>query len=234
MVKNSLFILLMVLALSRCGSGVVETNLSKAYNVEDANNNQGIEIANFDDIFLLAKDEKDGVFNEVTVKTLDQNKTFSWITDSNPTYYPTIKTADINGDGTKEIVIITTPSTGSDINIQELHVLRSKDLMELQIDDPLTYINKNIKSSISKSHGTVKILIQTNSQKLDKVFKEEDAGLWFDEVSFNNHIKYELVENKITATLLGTASPSLVVVSVKVDYDQNLKAIDLVISDIKE
>ncbi|WP_110931159.1 hypothetical protein [Paenibacillus bouchesdurhonensis] len=130
---------------------------------------------------------------------------------------------------------ITTRYTRSDTNVQDLHVLESKDLTELHFEDSLTHTNQNTKSTIIKSDGLVNIHIQTNSQQVvEKIFREEDAGLWFDEVSYINHIKYEIENNKITATLLGAVSPSLVVVTVKVEYDEDLKVADLVITEFPQ
>ncbi|MNJ63753.1 hypothetical protein D3C77_596740 [compost metagenome] len=105
--------------------------------------------------------------------------------------------------------------------------------MELQSEDPLTYANENLKSTIAKSDGLVNIRVQIDSQQIvEKTFKEEDAGLWFDEVSYINHIHYGVENDKITATLLGAATPSLVVVSLKVEYDHDLKAAKLVLTEV--
>lgn len=228
--KKGTVLLILVFLLAGCGNTGDGSNM---YKTEEEGNRTGVEIAKLEDVILLGNNEKEGSFNEVVVQMRDKSQSFNWQTSNNATYYPTVEKLDINDDGTNEIVIITTRYTGSDINVQDLHVLKSQDLTELHIEDPLTYTNQNTKSTIKKSDGIVNIHIQANSQQVvEKIFKEEDAGLWFDEVSYINHIKYEIEDNKITATLLGAVSPSLVVATVKIEYDQDLNAADLVITEV--
>lgn len=60
-------------------------------------NDEGMELTRINDIAILAsKPAEKGVFREITIKTHNKSKKFSWTTTANNTYYPMAYVTDIN------------------------------------------------------------------------------------------------------------------------------------------
>lgn len=117
-------------------------------------------IAEADDIKLYANNTTDGFYNEIIVQAKDKTKVFSWINVTNPTYAPSINVADINLDGNDELIITLTTDYGTGVLHQEMHVLNTKELSEINIQDPIEIINKEVTSSIAENEGKVNVTVK--------------------------------------------------------------------------
>lgn len=184
----------------------------------------GVVIAETDNIILYANDETEGgMYQGITVQTKDKIKAFSWLAVTNPTYAPKIHVIDADADGKDEVIIILTTDYGTGVLQQEIHVLNMEDLSEINIQEPIGVINKKVNSTIAKKEGKVNVVIKWDGKVIEKSYYESDSGIWFDEVTFGSIIMYEIIDNKITASVLGAVSPSGFPVTALVEYSPDLK-----------
>ncbi|WP_353094169.1 hypothetical protein [Tissierella praeacuta] len=98
-----------------------------------------------------------------------------------------------------------------------------EDLSEINTQDPIDEINKEVNSTITKKEGEVNVIIKWDGKVIEKSYNESDAGIWFDEVTFGSVIMYEIIDNKITASILGAVSPSGFPVTAFIEYGSDLR-----------
>lgn len=184
----------------------------------------GVVIAKTDRVTLYANEAtEDGIYKGITLQTKENVHSFSWVNVTNPTYAPTIHIVDADADGKNEVIIILTTGYGTNVLQQEIHVLNMEDLSEINIQDPIEAINKKVTSTINEKDGKVNVAIKWDGKVIEKSYNESDAGIWFDEVTFGSIIMYEIIDNKITASILGAVSPSGFPVTAFVEYNSDLR-----------
>lgn len=130
-----------------------------------------------------------------------------WFNSPIPTWYPKIFYNDINNDGKKDVVIVLTTGSGSDINIQEVHVFHENSegyLNEVLVDNPLAIINKNIKTKLSKSEAL--ITIANKNYKIDVRELKIDPSHKYENVAYGSYIQFEIINNKLVAKVLAAIS----------------------------
>ena len=185
--------------------------------------NDGVILAETEGITLIANDETDGMYKEMIVETKDKINSFPWANVINPTYVPTINVVDVDDDGKDEIIIILTTGYGTGVLQKEIHILNMEDLSEISIQDPIQTINKEVTSTIAKNEGKVNVTVKWDGKVIEESYNESDAGIWFDEVTFGSHIYYDIVDNKIIATISGAVSPSRFPIEAFIGYNSDLK-----------
>jgi len=154
--------------------------------------------------------EKEGDLTNFKLKVKGETYFFPrWINASNPTYYPELYYSDINNDGKKEIIIVLTTGTGSGIVIQEVHVFHidnNGNLIEILVDNPMSIINKNVKTKLSKSEATVSI-----GNEITKINVEE-LGIVpshiFETVALGSIFKFKVINNKLEAIVGAAIAPT--------------------------
>ncbi|MDZ5472397.1 hypothetical protein SM124_11625 [Bacillus sp. 31A1R] len=172
-----------------------------------------------DNITIYAK-KMDGLYYDFKIDF--KGKVFSrpfWMNATNPTYAPEIYYEDINNDEKKELIIILTKDYGTGVLDQEVSVfhINHKRFGEVLVDHPMAIVNKNIKASLTPSKAEITIgkkqyLINVKELKL----LPETV---FDEINFESIIKYEVKNNKLTATLHPQFSPGAFVGSILITYE---------------
>lgn len=225
--NNNLYVELRFIS-EATGASVLWNNKNKIVTITTKNNtvptssSAATELARKDGIIISANEAAmNGVYKGITVQTNNVKKLFDWVNISNPSFYPTITTADVNNDGKKEIIVVLTKATGTEINQQEIHVLDS-NLMELSIEDPLKFIKNKVSSAITEENEQVNVLVKYNGKTVVKNYKSSDATLWFKNVYFGSIVNYKVENNKIIATIPGQVSPTLFAVNVNVEYGKDL------------
>ncbi|ELC8405827.1 hypothetical protein ACSXAC_15555 (plasmid) [Clostridium perfringens] len=185
------------------------------------------EIAN-ENIFLYAldSDEGKGVYEEILLDVKGKQKKFNWIVDSGLSFRPELILSDINNDNKKELIIILTKWTGTETNIQEVHIFTLDNLEEIKVQDPLDIISKNILTKVKKTQNTVNINLNINGKNIningkninifynESVFKKH----WRDDLFFGNYIKYELIDGKLNVSVGAQVSFITYVGEVKIKY----------------
>jgi hypothetical protein len=138
------------------------------------------------------------VYEGITVQTEQASKTFPWYTVTNETFGPKVIEADINTDGEEEIIVILTTGTG--LHVQEIHVLDQKDLSEIPVEDPVAYLKQHVESVIPHENSKVTVEVKGNEQDYIMTFDETDVGVWNEQVSFGQIIRYNVTDNKAGRT----------------------------------
>lgn len=211
-----------IIIVTAVGAGLMSD--PKAEGIIGGADGPGVVLAVANNITLCANDgTEDGMYQGITVQTKDKIKAFSWLTVTNPTYAPTINVIDADADGKDEVIIILTTGYGTNVLQQEIHVLNMEDLSEISIQNPIKAINKKATSTITKNEGKVNAVIKWDGKVIEKSYYESEAGIWFDEVTFGSIITYEIIDNKITATVPGAVSPSEFPVTAFIEYGSDLK-----------
>lgn len=191
----------------------------------------GVEIVETDKVTLIANNVTDDMYEGIIVQTQDKINAFPWVNVTNPSYVPTVNIADVNNDGKDEIIIILTTGYGTGVLQQDIHVLNMGDLSEINIQNPMEEINKNVSSTITENEGKVNVTVKWNGKIIEKSnYNPDYAGIWFDEVSFGSHIRYDIIDNKIIANVSGAISPAGFPITVFMEYNSDLKVNSIAIS----
>ncbi|MDD4729734.1 MAG: hypothetical protein PHN55_13435 [Dysgonamonadaceae bacterium] len=181
-------------------------------------------------VTLVGNDEADGMYTKMSVYTKDKNKVFQWSNVTNPTYAPTINIADVDDDGKEEVIIILTIGYGTGVLQQEIRLLNMEDLSEISIQNPVEAINEKITSTIIKGGDKVNVTVKWDGKMIDQSYYNPNySGFWFEEVSFGDRVSYDIIEDKIIASVLGAISPSGFPITVFLEYDSNLEVNNIAI-----
>ncbi|OWA37640.1 hypothetical protein B9G55_06205 [Saccharibacillus sp. O16] len=131
--------------------------------------------------------------------------------------------SDVTGDKREEIVIQVPTGSGTELSLQEIHVLDFDTLEEIPIEDPIARLEQTVKSSIVKRDGNAIMNAELNGMHLTKRYLNADnAGFIFDRAAFGAIVYYTLNEGKLTAELVARASVTEFPFHVVVTYDRNL------------
>ncbi|NYB73734.1 M56 family metallopeptidase [Sedimentibacter hydroxybenzoicus DSM 7310] len=183
-------------------------------------------------IHLSKENKSTGMYEKVTVKSGEIEKTFSWKNVTNPTYAPVKYIADVDNDTKDEIIILLTTGYGTGVQVQDIHILNSEDLSEINIEDPLEAINKTVSSSITINGDIVSVEIKWNGNSIEKSYDKSYAGVWLDKVSFGSIINYEIVNDRIVVKVPGQMSPAAFPFIAVVEYDENLIITNIEVMEI--
>lgn len=138
-----------------------------------------------------------------------------WINIINPTWSPKIIYEDISQDGKNEIIIILTKGTGTGVLEREVHIFQMQQRqsdktqnlipVEVQVDDPLSSIQKNVKTELTLNKASISI--GDKKYSIDIKPLDIQPGQLFDEIYFGNLINFEIKNNQLIAILGGQISP---------------------------
>lgn len=185
--------------------------------------NKGILLGENNGITLTAKPTaENGLLHEVTVDVRGSvSRTFLWNAITDESRSPIIDEADVNGDGVKEIFIRITTGTGTELYMNDIHVLQPDTLEELEVEDPIEALNQRLKSSITQQNNHTYISAELDGKHLSRVY-DYTEGAWWDKIGFGAIISYELKGDQIVARLAGSASMTEFPIEVIVMYGKDL------------
>ncbi|WP_187386584.1 hypothetical protein [Paenibacillus ihumii] len=220
------YLLFMVISftLAACGHAGEQADTSNAVPSSALPDQSLIHLVKAQDVVISAAKHTDSnLFKGLVVQAGQLSKEFDWANVTNPTYYPAVHIADINGDGVNEIVIILTTKYGTGIKEQEIHVLNKDELSELALENPLQVLQERVASEISHEQGQVKVSVEAAGSKVERTYSEEDAVVWNEEVAFGSIIRYSVSDGIITAAVPGSVSPASFAVNALLEYGPDLK-----------
>lgn len=236
-VKNALLGIAVIMALSSCTLTGAKPNSAslpeKTAPVASQTDSPVKETASSSDKGILLV-EKNGItvvanptaentlLHEVTINVRGEvNHTYLWdavVDESRP---PLIDEADVNGDGTKEIIIRIGTGTGTGLSMTDIHVLEPVTLEELIVEDPAEALNERLKSSITHRDNHTYVSTDLDGKHLSRVY-DYTEGAWGDKIGFGAIVSYELSGDQIVARLAGAASMTEFPIEVVVVYGKNL------------
>ena len=168
--KWSLLGLAIIMLLSGCVLGNPPTE--EPHTIQSTEDK--IEIIDVDNVILFANRETGGMYEEITVQIDDKSKTFPWVSTTNPTYGPTIDMVDVDDDSVDEVIILLITDHGTGVLQQKIHVLNLEDLTEIDVENPVEAINKEVISTVTKNEGKVNAVIKWDENIIEKDFNESD------------------------------------------------------------
>lgn len=170
--------------------------------------------------------EKSDLLREITVdKRGEKQNTFLWEAVVDTSRAPLIDEVDVNSDGIKEIVIHINTGSGTGVAVNNIHVLNPDTLEEMIVEDPVSKLNGDLKSSVTHRSGKTYINTELNGKHLSRVYDYE-GGSWGDQVGFGSIIYYEIVDGHLIASLSGQASMSEFPVRIVAEYDSDLTIVN--------
>ncbi|WP_253724439.1 hypothetical protein [Sporosarcina sp. HYO08] len=112
-----------------------------------------------------------------------------WMNVTNRAYAPQVYYEDINKDERKELIIILTKGYGTGVLDQEVHVFHidHNRFEEVLVDQPMAIVNKNIKSSLTRSKA--KIIIGKKNYVINVKELKLLPETIFNEIYFGSIIK---------------------------------------------
>lgn len=145
-------------------------------------------------------------YDGVTVQVNNVKKKFDWSFHSLDE--PQVLYADVTGDGNKEAVIMMNIGKGTGLSINEIHVLNSKDLSEIKVQNYEEIVAERIETHVTNHGG--KLAIQVKAQGKETKFSY-DSGLQDlnqDKLYFGGIVYYQLEKQKITSMLAASVGIS--------------------------
>ncbi|GEM_PF-1458901 len=131
--------------------------------------------------------------------------------------------SDVTGDGRAEIVLLVPTGSGTELSLQEAHVLDFDTLEEIPVEDPVARVEQTMQSSIVKRDKDAVMNAELKGTHLTKRYPDiGNAGFIFDRAGFGSVVYYALSEGKLTAALEARASVAEFPFRVRVTYDRNL------------
>ena len=147
-----------------------------------------------------------------------KTKVFKWKNITAITFAPQLNLVDLNNDNRDELSIILTTGTGSDIHLEDVHILDPITLNEYPTINPLAVIKEQVTSQITKNDKNVLIRIKLKGNEYRITKNISYAGYWFDNIYFGNSIHWRISNNKLYADVDAQVSSSGFVGTVTIEY----------------
>ena len=153
-------------------------------------------------IYLYYDEKSDSdMFKGFYLKYNNNVKYFDWESVDKTGFYPTISLIE-----DKYIAIICTIGEGSGLNKQQMHLINIDSLEEVKYQDPLDIISKNTATKIEIRSVYIKI---NNFEWRESNLNLKNSSNYFETVSFENIITYEIRDNSFAVIAKAQVSPSL-------------------------
>ena len=193
----SLLVIIIVLALPKNSAQAVKS--TKDYDFKTENlvaelKDKGINL------YYVEKSDLD-MFKGFYLKYNNSVKYFDWESVDKTGFYPTISLIQ-----DKYIAIICTLGEGSGLNKQQMHLVNIDSLEEVKYQDPLDIIRKQAATKIEIPNVYIKI---NNVEWRESNLNLKNSSNYFETVSYENIITYEIRDNSFAVIAKAQVSPSL-------------------------
>ena len=158
-----------------------------------------------------------GPITPITVQVKNESKTFEWENEINPSFFPELIVSDLDNDGKDEISVFLTKGHGGGFRKSEAHVLR-EDLTEIIMPNPLEEAKEIVSDSLKISGENREYIVNIADESYSYLYKESDAGMWFEHVVIGNHITYQIEDSLLIASLSLQVSPGMILGDLETTY----------------
>lgn len=189
----------------------VETSNSPHYKLVASLPNKNIKL------FGLSSQSND-IYDKFLLNVNGKTKIFNWKNVTSTTFSPKIILSDINNDNVEELIIILTTGTGSDLHVEDIHIINPNTLSEYTLIDPLVIIKEHVATKITNKDIEVLIQIKLNGNEFNIKKQKTYAGSWFEDVYFGNDIHWEVVNKKLYAHIGAQVSPAGYIGIITIEY----------------
>ncbi|KMY42797.1 copper amine oxidase N-terminal domain-containing protein [Peribacillus loiseleuriae] len=136
-------------------------------------------------------------------------------------YKPVIQYIDLTNDGKKEVVVLYTEATGTEMHLGKVHIINPTNFKELKIESLDEIIKKHIQSKVEKydDRVEVKVTVDNGFESVNKIADDtKNKNYYFDNVGFGAVIYYKIENGRLIATASGYISPATYVGELKIIY----------------
>lgn len=156
------------------------------------------------------KVNKNGTPVVVSVEVNGMKKEFNWKFPEDPRVFY----SDVTGDSKQEAIIITNLGRGTGTSVDELHVLNSEDLSEINVpgyeEIVAEYIETNV---ITNDDGNLVIKVKAKGEDYEFSYDVDPGVKVQDKLQFGGTVTYTLKNQKITLNIGGSIGTSPIYVS---------------------
>lgn len=151
------------------------------------------------EVQLTPKTKVSDGFSGATVAVNNMEKEFNW--DFTSITEPQVYYTDLTGDGKKEVVVIINTGRGTGLTTEEVHVLNSEDLSEINVQPFEDIISNHFGSHITKKGENldIQVIVQGTEQHLNVV--AQDPLVEQEHLNFGGVVYYKLDNQKLTVVL---------------------------------
>nr|WP_288825143.1 hypothetical protein [uncultured Clostridium sp.] len=201
-----LMVLITILALPKSSAQAVKNTKDYDFKTENL-------VAELKDkgIYLYYDKKSDtDMFKGFYLKYNNIIKYFDWESIDKIGFYPTISLIQ-----DKYIAIICTIGEGSGLNKQQMHLVDIDSLEEVKYQDPLDIIRENTTTKIEVPSVYIKI---NNVEWRESNLNLKNSSNYFETVSYENIITYEIRDNSFVVHAKVQVSPSLFIGEFVIEY----------------
>lgn len=189
----------------------VETINNPSYKLVASLQNKNVKL------FGLSSQSND-IYDKFLININGKTKYFNWKNVTSETFSPKIILSDINSDNVEELIIILTTGTGSDLHVEDIHIINPNTFREYAINDPLVIIKEHVATKITNGDKEVLIQIKLNGNEFNIEKQKDYAGSWFEDVYFGNDNHWEVVNKKLYAHIGAQVSPAGYIGIITIEY----------------
>ncbi|KAB2336224.1 hypothetical protein F7731_12055 [Cytobacillus depressus] len=161
------------------------------------------------EVNLIPVKDTNDEYQGVTVEVNNVKKEFSWSFPKLEESKPRVFFTDVTGDGDEEAIIILNKGKGTGLSTDELHVLNSKDLSEIKVQNFEGILAEHVETNVTKSGEglTIKVKVQGKESKFDYDF-DPAPDLNQDKLAFGGVVLYTLENKRIKLYVPGSIGVS--------------------------
>ncbi|GAB6990399.1 stalk domain-containing protein [Paenibacillus pini] len=157
-----------------------------------------------------------GIVEHLELKTPEFSRAIPGINVDNPTYAPVIISADVDGDGQKEWIIILTTGYGTGVYESKVFVVNAITGKEIPVEDAKTLFLKQFNGQFSEKGASLNISDKDFVIPPTKI--QTDASNRFTHPSVGSIIQYDVEGDLLKATTAVQLSPTEFVGDVTIEY----------------
>ncbi|MNZ36241.1 hypothetical protein D3C78_536560 [compost metagenome] len=159
-------------------------------------------------VFVFPSEEKDGIYSTMYVESPSgEVVSYPWeLRYYEPDFPITMELTDLDQNGAEELLIIVTQERGAGAFLQDIHMLNTKDLSEIAVQDPIDYVNSHSSSTIVNKDDKVNINLEINKKGFRFSYEAKEAGVWNEQLSFGYILNYSMQDNRLQAEIPAVAS----------------------------
>ncbi|WP_310143967.1 hypothetical protein [Paenibacillus amylolyticus] len=171
-----------------------------------------------DKVKLFAINEKDNEVQGITLEINGKKKDFNWTFPALEEYKPQIYFADVTDDETEETVITAFKNRSPGVYLEEIHVVKSDDLTEINIEKPLEIIAKSVETSVQNNKGSLAVTVKIGDKQHKLVHEGDPDFEYKNELNFGGVVDYNVINNKIVAKVDGSVGIGEYICSLTIYY----------------
>jgi hypothetical protein len=216
--KRTGIIVCIIVALSVFAQGTVYAK-NTIYNTKNL-----ISKIENDNVYLYYDKKSDGMLKGFYLKSGNKVKYFEWENIDKASFYPSMTIMN-----NQYIAIICTTAEGTGVNIKKLYIINQKNLEVLSFDNPLDVVKANAVFEIQPPSVSIKINHKTWTDTYNEITTEN----FFNTVSYENIILYDIQNTYFKVRLSAQISPATFIGDFEITYyfnDQKATFIPLAIN----